>query len=71
MRFETRAIHVGQDPDLAMGAVVVPIDQTSTVVQEEIGGHRGYECSRTSSPTRTALEAALASLEDAVAAAPG
>ena len=65
MRFETRAIHVGQDPEPATGAAVVPIYQTSTFVQDEVGKHKGYEYSRTSNPTRTALEAALASLEEA------
>jgi cystathionine gamma-synthase len=63
MRFETRAIHVGQDPDPATGAAIVPIYQTSTYVQEEVGQHKGYEYSRTDNPTRTALQNALASLE--------
>lgn len=63
LRFETRAIHVGQDPDPATGAAVVPIYQTSTYVQEEVGKHRGYEYSRTDNPTRTALQEVLASLE--------
>ena len=62
-RFETRAIHVGQDPDPATGAAIVPIYQTSTYVQEEVGKHKGYEYSRTDNPTRTALQEALASLE--------
>lgn len=65
MRFETKAIHVGQDPDPATGAAVVPIYQTSTYVQEEVGKHKGYEYSRTRNPTRTALETALAALEGA------
>lgn len=65
MRFETKAIHVGQDPDPATGAAVVPIYQTSTFVQEEVGKHKGYEYARTGNPTRTALEKALASLEGA------
>lgn len=65
MKFETRAIHVGQEPDPATGAAIVPIYQTSTYVQEEPGKHKGFEYSRTSNPTRVALEAALASLEDA------
>jgi cystathionine gamma-synthase len=63
MRFETRAIHVGQDPDPAFGALSVPIYQTSTFAQEEVGKHRGYEYARTGNPTRTALEAALGALE--------
>lgn len=61
--FETRAIHAGQDPDTATGAVITPIYQTSTYAQEEIGVTKGYEYSRTDNPTRTALQAALASLE--------
>jgi cystathionine beta-lyase/cystathionine gamma-synthase len=63
-RFETRAIHDGQAPDPTTGAVVVPIYQTSTYAQEAPGRHRGYEYSRTANPTRTALEQALASLEE-------
>ena len=62
-RFETRAIHVGQDPDPATGAAVVPIYATSSYVQDEVGVHKGYEYSRTANPTRTALESVLASLE--------
>jgi len=61
--FATRAIHVGQEPDPSTGAVVVPIFATSTYVQEEIGKHKGYEYSRVSNPTRSALETNLASLE--------
>jgi cystathionine beta-lyase/cystathionine gamma-synthase len=63
--FETRAIHVGQEPDPATGAVIVPIYQTSTYVQEEVGVHKGYDYSRTANPTRRALEECLASLEGA------
>jgi cystathionine gamma-synthase len=63
--FETRAIHAGQAPDEATGAVVTPIYQTSTYAQDEVGAHRGYEYSRTANPTRTALERCLASLEGA------
>jgi cystathionine gamma-synthase len=63
--FETRAIHEGQEPDPATGAVTVPIYQTSTYVQEAVGEHKGYEYSRVSNPTRTALEVCLASLEGA------
>lgn len=63
MKFSTRAIHAGQDPDPTTGAVITPIYQTSTYVQEEIGKHKGYEYSRTGNPTRTALEECLASIE--------
>src|SRR6476661_1212664 len=65
MEFETRAIHAGQEPDPATGAVITPIYQTSTYVQEEVGKHKGYDYSRTTNPTRGALEEALASLEGA------
>ena len=65
MEFETRAIHDGQEPDPATGAAITPIYQTSTYVQEAVGDHKGYEYSRVSNPTRTALETALASLEGA------
>src|SRR5881409_2007107 len=64
-RFETRAIHDGQDPDPATGAVMTPIYQTSTYAQPEPAVHKGYDYSRTANPTRTALETCLASLEDA------
>jgi cystathionine gamma-synthase len=63
--FETRAIHEGQEPDPATGAVTVPIYQTSTYVQEEVGVHKGYDYSRVANPTRTALQQCLASLEGA------
>ncbi|HMO22215.1 MAG TPA: cystathionine gamma-synthase [Candidatus Melainabacteria bacterium] len=63
MKFSTRAIHAGQEPDSTTGAVITPIYQTSTYVQEEIGKHKGYEYSRTGNPTRTALEECLASIE--------
>src|SRR5436853_2446844 len=63
MRFETKAIHVGQEPEPAYGAVSVPIYQTSTYAQEAVGKHRGYDYARTGNPTRTALETALAALE--------
>ena len=65
MEFETRAIHEGQDPDAATGAITTPIYQTSTYVQEEVGKHKGYDYSRAGNPTRTALETCLASLESA------
>ncbi len=61
--FATRAIHEGQAPEPETGAVIVPIYQTSTFVQTEVGVHRGYEYSRSGNPTRTALEICLASLE--------
>jgi len=63
-RFETRAIHDGQAPDPATGAVVPPIYQTSTFAQSAPGEHRGYDYARTGNPTRTALETAIASLEE-------
>jgi cystathionine gamma-synthase len=63
--FETRAIHDGQEPDPATGSVTVPIYQTSTYVQEAVGEHKGYDYSRVSNPTRTALQLNLASLEGA------
>jgi cystathionine gamma-synthase len=61
--FETLAIHAGQDPDPATGAVITPIYQTSTYAQTAVGEHRGYEYSRSGNPTRTALETCLAALE--------
>jgi len=63
--FETRAIHEGQEPDPATGSVIVPIYQTSTYAQEEVGVHKGYDYSRVANPTRTALQKCLASLEGA------
>jgi cystathionine gamma-synthase len=63
--FETRAIHAGQDPDPATGAIITPIYQTTTYVQEAVGVNKGYDYSRASNPTRVALEEALASLEGA------
>src|SRR5918999_1779048 len=65
MDFETRAIHEGQEPDPATGAVTVPIYQTSTYVQEAVGKHKGYDYARVANPTRTALQQCLASLEGA------
>jgi cystathionine gamma-synthase/cystathionine gamma-lyase len=64
MEFETKAIHVGQEADKSTGATIVPIYQTSTYTQESLGVHKGYEYSRTGNPTRTALEEALAALEN-------
>ncbi|MBI5210089.1 MAG: cystathionine gamma-synthase [Elusimicrobia bacterium] len=63
MRFETLAIHRGQEPDESTGAVTVPVYQTSTYQQDGVGKPRGFEYSRTGNPTRAALETALAALE--------
>ncbi|MGH8103214.1 MAG: trans-sulfuration enzyme family protein, partial [bacterium] len=63
MEFETKAIHVGQEPDPATGAVIPPIYMTSTYVQEAPGKHKGYDYSRTANPTRRALEHCIAALE--------
>src|SRR4029077_18653447 len=65
MDFETRAIHVGQEPDPTTGAVITPIYQTSTDAQEAVGGYEGYDYARVANPTRSALEECLASLESA------
>jgi cystathionine gamma-synthase len=65
VQFETRAIHAGQEPDPATGAVTTPIYQTSTYVQEAVGVHKGYDYARVANPTRTALQECLASLEGA------
>jgi cystathionine beta-lyase/cystathionine gamma-synthase len=67
-KFSTRAIHAGQSPDPTTGAINVPIYASSTYAQEEIGKHHGYEYSRVSNPTRTALEENLASLEGGTSA---
>ncbi|MBX9691750.1 MAG: PLP-dependent transferase, partial [Cyanobacteria bacterium] len=64
MKFATKAIHVGQEPDPVTGAIITPIYQTSTYVQEELGKHKGYVYARTANPTRTALQECLASLEN-------
>jgi cystathionine beta-lyase/cystathionine gamma-synthase len=61
--FSTKAVHAGQEPDLATGAVMVPIYQTSTYAQESLGHHKGYEYARTHNATRAALERNLAALE--------
>ena len=61
--FSTRAVHAGQGPDLMSGAVMTPIYQTSTYVQDGLGKHKGYEYARTQNPTREALERCVASLE--------
>ena len=62
-RFSTVCLHAGQDPDPATGAIVTPIYQTSTYVQQELGRHKGYEYGRTQNPTRMALERNLAAIE--------
>jgi cystathionine beta-lyase/cystathionine gamma-synthase len=64
MKFETKAIWVGQAADESTGATIVPIYQTSTFTQQEINKHKGYEYSRVGNPTRTALDECLASLEE-------
>src|SRR5678815_2846848 len=65
MGFATIAIHSGQEPDAATGAVTVPIYQTSTYAQDALGKHKGYEYARTQNPTRSALERNVAALEGA------
>ena len=65
MGFDTRAIHVGQDPDPQTGAVIVPVYQTSTFAQSAVGEHKGWDYARSGNPTRDALQAAIASLENA------
>jgi len=64
MEFSTKAIHVGQHPDTATGAVITPIYQTATFAQDEIGVNKGYDYTRSGNPTRTALQECLASLEN-------
>ncbi len=65
MGFSTIAIHAGNEPDIATGAVSVPIYQTSTYAQEGLGKHKGFEYARTQNPTRSALEKNIAALEGA------
>ena len=67
-RFSTVCIHAGQQPDPATGAIITPIFQTSTYVQEELGRHKGFEYARTQNPTRSALEANIAAIEGGKAA---
>jgi len=67
-RFNTVCIHAGQEPDPSTGAIITPIYQTSTYVQEALGKHKGYEYARTQNPTRSALEANLAAIENGRAA---
>ena len=64
LKFNSKTIHGGQEPDKAYGAVMPPIYQTSTYAQTIPGGHRGFAYSRSANPTRSALESALASIED-------
>lgn len=64
MKFATKTIHAGQEPDPSTGAIMTPIFQTSTFAQTGLGEHKGFEYARTSNPTRTALEACLAALEE-------
>src|SRR5258708_8540454 len=63
MGFATNAIHVGQEPDPATGAIVAPIYQTSTYVQDELGKNKGFDYARTNHPHRKALEKTLAKLD--------
>ena len=67
-RFSTVCIHAGQVPDPSTGAIITPIYQTSTYVQEALGQHKGYEYARTQNPTRSALEGNLAAIEGGAAA---
>src|SRR6201988_2420045 len=67
-RFSTVCLHAGQEPDPSTGAIVTPIYQTSTYVQEELGRHKGYEYARTQNPTRAALEGNVAAMEKGKAA---
>jgi cystathionine beta-lyase len=64
MKFATKAIHAGVQPDPATGAIMTPIYQTSTYVQDGVGNHKGYEYSRTLNPTRHALEQNIAAIEN-------
>jgi len=64
MKFSTKAIHAGQQPDPTTGAIMPPIFQTATYAQNGLGDHKGYEYSRSHNPTRTALQECIAALED-------
>ncbi len=64
MKFATKAIHAGQEPDPSTGAIMTPIFQTATYAQAGLGEHKGFEYSRTQNPTRSALEACIAALEE-------
>src|ERR1051326_7338954 len=63
MKFATKAVHAGQEPDPSTGAIMTPIYQTSTYAQNAPGKHKGYEYARTQNPTRSALQENLAALE--------
>src|SRR5438552_12414785 len=65
-RFSTRCLHAGQAPDPTTGAIITPIYQTSTYVQDALGKHKGYEYARTQNPTREALERNIAAIEGGV-----
>ena len=64
MKFGTKAIHAGLEPDSATGAIMTPIYQTSTYIQDGVGNHKGFEYSRTGNPTRSALESNIAAIEN-------
>src|SRR5258706_13891720 len=68
VRFSTLCLHAGQEPDPSTGAIITPIFQTATYVQEELGKHKGYEYGRTQNPTRLALERNIAAMEQGRAA---
>src|SRR5512132_1981515 len=67
-RFSTVCLHAGQEPDPSTGAIITPIFQTSTYVQEELGKHKGFEYARTQNPTRATLERNIAAIESGKAA---
>src|SRR5580700_6717811 len=67
-RFSTVCLHAGQEPDPTTGAIITPIYQTATYVQDELGKHKGYEYGRTQNPTRAALERNIAAIEGGKAA---
>src|SRR2546427_9758217 len=67
-RFSTICLHAGQEPDPSTGAIITPIYQTSTYVQDELGRHKGYEYGRTQNPTRLAVEQNIAAIESGKAA---
>src|SRR5437016_11803805 len=67
-RFSTVCLHAGQEPDPSTGAIITPIYQTSTYVQDELGKHKGFEYGRTQNPTRLAVERNLAAIESGKAA---
>ena len=64
MKFGTKVIHAGVEPDSATGAIMTPIYQTSTYIQDGVGGHKGFEYSRSANPTRSALESNIAAIEN-------